>query len=201
MHTFIKFEPVTEVGFAAKRGYIVDTIGVGEHETRDDVHYLWGAVMTTLAEQAVERFREGFNCAQAVFSTYAHLAGIDANDALRIATGFGAGMGRMQEVCGAATGAFMLIGCQHGMVQPADTAAKERAYALVQDFASRFQQLNGSLLCRDLLKCDLRTPEGKKEVGEKGLTDTVCVPCVRHAAHIVEDLLFSASVGVANPQV
>ena len=80
--------------------------------------------MTTRVETAVETFAKGFNCAQAVFSTYAPILGISEREALQVATGFGAGMGRLQEVCGAITGAFMLIGCKHGMVKPEDTAAK-----------------------------------------------------------------------------
>jgi C_GCAxxG_C_C family probable redox protein len=77
-----------------------------------------------------ERFNKGFNCAQAVFSTYAPLLKIKEEDALRIATGFGARMGRLQEVCGAVTGAFMLISCKHGMIAATDTTSKEAAYAV-----------------------------------------------------------------------
>ena len=50
--------------------------------------------MTTKPDQAVATFNNGFNCAQAVFSTYAEEFGIDRTIALKISCGFGAGMGR-----------------------------------------------------------------------------------------------------------
>lgn len=146
--------------------------------------------MTTRVETAVETFAKGFNCAQAVFSTYAPILGISEREALQVATGFGAGMGRLQEVCGAITGAFMLIGCKHGMVKPEDTAAKEEAYALERQFAGCFKGLHGSILCKDLLGCDLNTPEGKKIFSENTLIEKVCTQCVRDAATLVEEMIF-----------
>jgi C_GCAxxG_C_C family probable redox protein len=145
--------------------------------------------MTTRIEVATECFRSGFNCAQAVFSTYAPSVGIEEESALRISTGFGAGMGRLQEVCGAVTGAFLLIGAKHGMIDAADTTPKDTAYALEQELARQFTQLHGSILCRDLLKCDLRTAEGKSEYEAKDLFNVVCVPCVRDACRIVEETI------------
>ena len=149
--------------------------------------------MTSKIEVAADCFSRGFNCAQAVFSTYAPLAEVEQEDALRIATGFGAGMGRLQEVCGAVTGAFMLIGCKHGMVDAADSAAKETTYALMQDFARRFRELHGSTSCRDLLGCDLRTEDGKRQFVERDLLNVVCLPCVRDACAIVEETIFNDS--------
>jgi C_GCAxxG_C_C family probable redox protein len=67
--------------------------------------------MNTKPEQAADTFKNGFNCAQAVFATYAEEFGIDRTEALKISCGFGAGMGRRQEVCGAVSGAILLIGC------------------------------------------------------------------------------------------
>ena len=66
--------------------------------------------MENRVQVAVNTFKEGFNCAQAVFSAYCDLFGIDRETALRLSSGFGAGMGRKQEVCGALSGAIMLIG-------------------------------------------------------------------------------------------
>ena len=149
--------------------------------------------MTSKIEAAADCFQEGFNCTQAVFSTYAPLVDVKREDALRIATGFGAGMGRLQELCGAVTGAFMLIGCKHGMVDAADKAAKETTYALVQDFARRFRELHGSISCRDLLGCDLLTEEGRKQYSERDLSNVVCLPCVRDACTIVEETIFNDS--------
>ncbi len=146
--------------------------------------------MSSHVDTAAAEFSEGFNCAQAVFSTYAPLLGVKREDALRIATGFGAGMGRTQETCGAVTGAYMVIGCKHGMRDPGETAEKEAAYTLVREFAEEFRRRHRTTSCRELLGCDMTTEEGKKTMRERNLTSTVCLACVRDASAILEDLLF-----------
>jgi len=145
--------------------------------------------MKSKSESAVDVFRSGFNCAQAVFSAHAAGFGISERDALRIACGFGGGMGRLQETCGAVSGAFMLIGCRYGMTVKDDGAAREKTYACVQQFADRLIQKNRSISCRALLGCDLRSDEGRKYFKEHDLYETVCVKCVRDAAAIVEEML------------
>ena len=143
--------------------------------------------MKSQIDDATDRFKGGFNCAQAVFSAYAPLLGVKENDALRISTGFGAGMGRQQEVCGAVTGAYMVIGSRHGMTDANDTAAKETTYAHVKDFTRRFCQLHGSISCRELLGCDINTEEGKRAYSDRRLSATVCLPCVQDACKIIDD--------------
>jgi C_GCAxxG_C_C family probable redox protein len=145
--------------------------------------------MLTNVEQAMDSFSSGFNCAQAVFSTYAPALGVTEHDALRIAGGFGAGMGRLQETCGAVTGAIMVIGCKYGMVDTADVGSKEKTYALVQQVVHRFRALHGSISCAELLGCDLNTAEGKKHFTDHDLSKTVCTRCVRDAATLIEEIL------------
>ena len=147
--------------------------------------------MKSRADCATDRFKEGFNCAQAVFCAYAPLLGIGEEEAMRISTGFGAGMGRQQEVCGAVTGAFMVIGSRHGMADAGDTLAKETTYAQVREFSERFRRLQGSILCRELLRCDINTEEGKKDYTERKLSATVCLPCVQNACRLLEDISFA----------
>ncbi len=147
--------------------------------------------MTPTIVAAMECFAQGFNCAQAVFSTYAPLVGIKQDDALRIATGLEAGMGRLQQVCGAVTGAVMLIGCQHGMIQAGDTAAKETSYTLVRDFTQQFSQVHGAISCKELLGCDLKTEAGQRHYHDNELSFVVCVPCVRDACRILEEIIFN----------
>jgi C_GCAxxG_C_C family probable redox protein len=139
-------------------------------------------------ETAVARFAEGFNCSQAVFSAYADDFGLDEEAALRIAAGFGGGMGRMAETCGAVTGAMMVLGLRHGGNTP-DREVKERVYAKIREFADRFKARNGSLLCRDLLGCDISTPEGCEAASKRGLFTTKCPQCVQEAAEILEEML------------
>jgi C_GCAxxG_C_C family probable redox protein len=137
---------------------------------------------------ALSRFAEGFNCSQAVFSSYADGFGLDKETALKIAAGFGGGMGRMADTCGAVTGAMMVLGLRFGGTAP-DREAKERVYAKVREFADRFKALNGSLTCRDLLGCDISTPEGFEAAKEKKLVSTTCRKFVRDAAEILETML------------
>jgi len=135
---------------------------------------------------ALSRFAEGFNCSQAVLSAYAE--GMDEETALKIAAGFGGGLGRMAETCGAVTRAMMVLGLKFGAVSP-DREAKERVYAKIREFADRFKARNGSLLCRDLLGCDISTPEGYEVAKEKRLVSTTCPKFVRDAAEILEEML------------
>ena len=144
---------------------------------------------TGRVEQAVACFQEGFSCSQAVLSTFAPQFSLDRELALKVSGPFGAGMGRMGDTCGAVTGAFMVIGLLHGRTKAEDQETKEKAYALVAELAGQFRQRNGSLACRELLGCDLGTPEGQQYAHDHGLSATRCARFVRDAAEIVERML------------
>ena len=104
------------------------------------------------AQRAVELFKNGFNCAQAVFASCADIYGIkDEQLALRLSASFGGGMGRMRLVCGAASGMFMLAGLQNGSFTPHDNEGKMANYAFVQQLAGDFKAQYGSLICAELL--------------------------------------------------
>ena len=103
------------------------------------------------AERAVELFKQGFNCSQAVFASCADLYGIDEALALRLSASFGGGMGRMRLVCGAASGMFLLAGLHNGSCTPHDNEGKMANYALVQELAGEFKGKYGSLICAELL--------------------------------------------------
>lgn len=104
------------------------------------------------ALRAQELFKQGFNCAQAVFASCADLYGVtDLDLALRLSASFGGGMGRMRLVCGAASGMFMLAGLHNGSATPHDSEGKMANYALVQELAGDFKAKYGSLICAELL--------------------------------------------------
>jgi len=140
-------------------------------------------------ELAVSLFEKGFSCSQAVLAAFADRFGVEREIALRIAAGFGGGMGRMAQTCGAATGAFMLIGLKYGGIDAKDRQAKEKAQAVVREFANRFISRNDSLLCRELLGSDISTPEGYQLAKEKKLFSTICPKCVKDAAEIVDEMI------------
>ncbi|MBM4446239.1 MAG: C_GCAxxG_C_C family protein [Chloroflexi bacterium] len=140
-------------------------------------------------EKAVSCFNEGFMCSQAVLTAYAGQCGLDHETALKVSAAFGGGMGRMGETCGAVTGAFMVIGLKYGRTTVQDTQSHEKTNRLVKEFVDRFKSLNGSIVCRELLGCDLSTPDGLKIFVDNKLRDTLCSKLVREAAEIVEQLL------------
>ena len=137
-------------------------------------------------QEAVARFDDGYSCAQAVFSTYAEKLGMDRQTAIKVSAGFGGGMGRMAGTCGALTGAFMVLGLKYG---GPDSKSKDKTYELVRELADRFRARHGSLECRELLGCDLSTPEGRKHAKAERLHSTVCTQIVRDAAEILEEIL------------
>ena len=140
-------------------------------------------------EKAVSCFNEGFMCSQAVLSAYAEQLGLDQEAALKVSAAFGGGMGRMGETCGAVTGAFMVIGLKYGRTMVQDTQAHEKTTQLVREFVDEFKSINGSIMCRELLGCDLGTQDGLKTFVDNKLRDTLCTKFVRDAAQIVEQLL------------
>lgn len=139
------------------------------------------------ASRAAQMFRDGCVCSQAVLAVYGTPHGITREQAMRIAAGFAAGMG-MAETCGAVTGAFMVLGLRHGGPDADTHEGRAEAAARVADFADRFKNRNGSLTCRDLLGCDVTTPEGAKQAHERNLFQTTCVKMVEDASEILEEM-------------
>jgi C_GCAxxG_C_C family probable redox protein len=147
--------------------------------------------MKSREESAVVTMIAGGNCAQAVLCAFAGELGLGKGMALKLASGFGAGMGRRQEVCGAVTGGIMAIGLRHGPARVADREAKERVYGLTRQLLARFAGEFGSCRCRDLLGLDLLTDGGQKRYKEEDLAEKVCRPCVRGAVRLVAELLMA----------
>ena len=149
--------------------------------------------MSERSKKAVELFKQGYNCSQAVFVAFADLYGMDREMALRVSSSFGGGMGRMREVCGAVSGMFMVVGMETGTIEGADRQGKQYNYQVVQQLAEQFRQKNGSIICRELLglssgpqtetKPEARTEEYYKK--------RPCVELVEEAALIVEEFIES----------
>lgn len=105
------------------------------------------------AERAKGLFKNGYNCSQSVLGVWAEELGLDFNTAMKISQSFGGGMGRLREVCGACSGAFMVLGMKYGTENSKDFEAKKFLYEKVQKFAARFKEENNfdSIICRDML--------------------------------------------------
>lgn len=140
----------------------------------------------THADNAEIIFKSGLNCCQAVLMAFAAEHGLSREEAMRLGSAFGGGMGGMGLTCGAVTGAFMVIGLKHPR---RDRATAGPSTQLVQQFTQRFRQRNDSICCRELLGQDISTPEGNTAAREAGLFQTLCPRLVRDAADILEQLV------------
>ncbi len=149
-----------------------------------------GNMSAKKCETAVEKFLSGYNCAQSILCAYGPDLGLDAETALKVATGLGGGMGGSGEVCGALTGGILALGLKYGRGGQDEKSVAQQAYKKTLALLGGFERVHGSRLCRTLLDgCDLRTPEGMQRFKEEDLHRKVCVRCVRTVADILEEML------------
>lgn len=143
----------------------------------------------TRKEQAMTLFESGYNCSQAVALAFKDLVDIDEKTLAKLSLSFGGGVGRMREVCGAVSGAAIVLGLLYGNDEPG--VGKGEHYARVQEVAKRFEADNGSIVCRELLKLNNGThsapePEARtKEYYKK----RPCNQLVGYMAEILEEYI------------
>jgi C_GCAxxG_C_C family probable redox protein len=138
-------------------------------------------------QEAVSVFQSGFNCAQAILRAYGPEYGLSVLDSLKVSCGFGGGM-RRGHVCGAVTGALMVLGLRYGPKDVSDKSGKYGVYSKVTEYCRRYEARCDSIICRELLGCDISTEDGMKKAEENNLFDTVCPKMVRTAAEILEEM-------------
>jgi C_GCAxxG_C_C family probable redox protein len=141
------------------------------------------------AQEAVNGFKNGFSCPQSILCTYCDDYDLDMAMALKLAAGFGGGIGGMGKMCGCVTGAIMILGLRYGAAKVKDPEAKKRTNAAVQEFIKKFEACRGSIVCRDLLGCDIGTDDGFKRAQDEKLFSTICPKIVESAATILEELV------------
>ena len=137
----------------------------------------------THKEKAVQYYQDGYLCSQSVLAAYAEEYGLTEELALKLGTCLGAGM-RKGEVCGACTGALMVLGLMHD-----DPKNRKTAYENTKQFLNDFRDVNGSYLCNDLLGCDVRTPEGVQYARNHHLFTEFCPKMVASAVEILEKIM------------
>ena len=142
--------------------------------------------MQTKQDSAVELFNSGFNCAQSVFAVFCEKYGMNKETALKTASGLGSGF-RSGEICGAASGAVLVIGLKYGQYITGDKDSKLNCNKKTEEFLSDFRMKNRSCVCREILGCDISTPEGRKQAQDMNLFKTVCVDMVKSAVSILEE--------------
>jgi C_GCAxxG_C_C family probable redox protein len=143
----------------------------------------------TKSDEAYRSFMSRFTCSAAVFSAFSDDLGLDPDTAKKIACGFGAGVSKTGNICGAVSGAIMVIGLKYGKTDVGDEAATEKTRALVRQFIREFTLKNGSVSCTDLLEHDLSDPEDYDAARDSGVFTSKCPALVRDAADILERIL------------
>lgn len=142
----------------------------------------------THKEKALMYFGKNFHCSQAVLATYAKDCGITQEQALKLGGCFGSGM-RKGEVCGACTGALMVLGLLYGQYDENDLQSRQLANEVNDKMLERFAKVNGSYICNELLKADITTPEGLKYIRENKLFTEFCTDMVASAVDILEEII------------
>jgi len=139
-------------------------------------------------EHAVTLFKERDNCSQAVFATYANQYGVDEKIALKIAEVFSGGIARRGDICGAVTGALMVIGLHYGEKKGTNSIQSKSAHDVADTLLVRFKDKHGTYNCRELINFDLTTPENRKLAQEKKVFRN-CSEFVRTTVEILEKIL------------
>lgn len=142
-------------------------------------------------DKAKELFEKGYNCAQAVFGAFAEDLGIDFDFAVKLSSGFGGGMGRLREVCGAVSGMFLVLNMKYGYDDPKANDEKKALYKDIQALAQEFKKENGSIVCRELLGLNIKgadapVPEARTE---KYYKKRPCGELCRYAGDLVEEFI------------
>jgi C_GCAxxG_C_C family probable redox protein len=141
------------------------------------------------AKEADNQFEKGYSCAPSVLSAYSEQFGLEKELALKIACGFGGGIGHTGRTCGAVTGAVMAIGLKHGQADANDEESRQETHKLVKEFIDEFTALHGSIECRELIGYDLSNPAELEAARTDGAREKKCRGFVHDAARIVEDVL------------
>ena len=138
--------------------------------------------------KAAELFLSGYNCAQAVAVAFTDVTGLTEQQAAKMASAFGGGMGRMREVCGAVSGMLLVLSYVYGYDTPGDDVSKKRLYGQVQALAAAFRAENGSIICREILKNPPSDPNPTPRTAEF-YAKRPCAKMVMTAARLLEQFM------------
>ena len=139
-------------------------------------------------EKALRHFAADLHCSQSVLAVFAEECGITEEQAFRIGSCFGSGM-RRGNVCGACSGALMVLGLLYGETFAGDREGRQRTNRLNDLMMDRFSGANGTCICNELLGCDIHTPEGVQYAREHHLFTEFCPKMVASAVEILEGII------------
>ena len=141
------------------------------------------------SHEAVSLFKQGFSCSQAVLAAFSDTFGLERNLALKVSQPFGGGISHRGEMCGAVSGGLMVLGLKFGRTKAEDIPSRDRTYDAVTRFIQKFENLHGTILCKELLGYDIGSKEEFSKAEKQGLFEDFCPKLVRHAAEILEDMI------------
>ena len=144
----------------------------------------------TEKEKALDYFGRHFHCSQAVLAAYADRCGLTEEQALKLGGCFGSGM-RKGEVCGACTGALMVLGMLNGQCDETDLKSRDISNKVNDEMMDRFAEKMGSCLCKEILGCDVSTEEGVRHARANNLFRELCPKVVAGAAEVLEGIIMS----------
>ena len=144
--------------------------------------------MLTKQEKALDYFSRGFHCSQAVLAAYADQCGLSEEQALKLGACFGSGM-RKGDVCGACSGALMVLGSLYGQVCLSGEKSRRVENEVNDRMMKGFEEACGSCLCREILGCDISTPEGKQYARQNNLFKERCPRMVAVAVDVLEEII------------
>jgi len=145
--------------------------------------------MEEVVDKALAHFKEGYACSETILLSFAESNYIRSEVIPKIASGFGGGVARMGSICGALTGAIMAIGLKYGRNNANDKEAYELCLKKSSKCCKKFEQEFGSILCFDLINCDLLTSKGRYNYRKLGLKEEKCSNYVKRAVEIVLSLI------------
>ncbi len=140
-------------------------------------------------QEALDIHHSGHNCAQSVLLVFAQKYGLDREMALKVAGSLGGGF-RCGEMCGAATGAAIVIGLNCGQTVANDLQSKLDCYQKTESFMQAFADRNDGLLrCKDLLEgYDVRIKADRIKAQEQNLFKIKCTRAITSAVELLEEL-------------
>ena len=155
----------------------------------------------TRKEKAMQSFLDGYNCSQCMILAFEDVikthSDIDVEMALKIASPFGGGMGRLREVCGSVSGMFMILGYILGYSEPGDYEGKKVLYEHIQELAKRYEAANGSIICRELLGLNVKRQEATPEKRtEEYYKNRPCTEKIGSAAEILEAYIIELGISI-----
>ncbi len=144
--------------------------------------------MSDRSNKVMERYNQGYNRPQALFSVFAEELGMDLNTALKISSVFEGGVSHMGMTCSVISSSLMVLGLKYCLAKPNDEQTRKKVTEKINSFVNKFRIRNGMIECRNLLLCDINTKEGEKFKKDHRLDEFLCTKFLTDSVEIIEEI-------------